>query len=45
VKKLISLISTKGKTPQQITREVIQAYKKYQSTNKEAIKRLKQMDK
>jgi len=38
MKKLISLISTKGKTPQQATKEVWDAFQKYQKTGEPTIK-------
>lgn len=36
MKKLISLISTKGKTAEQISKEVWEAYQKYQKVSAEA---------
>lgn len=32
MKKLVSIISTKGKTPEQAAQEVFQAHQKYQKT-------------
>lgn len=42
MKKLISLISTAGKTQQQITQEAWEAFKKYNQVNEKATKALEE---
>jgi len=44
MKKLISLISTEGKTVEQIKKEALDAYQKYQQKTKEGIKNLSKND-
>ncbi len=44
MKKLISLISTKGKTQQQITQEAWEAFKKYNQVSEKATKALEEKE-
>lgn len=45
MKKLISLISTKGKTPEQAAKELFEAVQKFQKVNSESQAKLAKKDK